>query len=259
MRPAISLKVIRYTGPLVVLTLWIAASLVGWLPEYVLPSPWHLFRCCWGFITGLGWSHAYAGEFWLHAGASLRRVGIGFLLAAFLGVLMGTLCAENHIIAYALDPLVQLVRAVPGITWLPIAIIWFGIGTRTAIFLIAMAGFFPVYINTFHAISIVPKAWIHAARTLGANKRQVIWHVMLPSAWPSICSGLRLALGISWAYLVLGELTGVNRGLGAMIMDARMMGDIPVILVGMIFIAGLGRLSDLALMSIVSKVWRRTV
>lgn len=250
-------KLLRVVGPLAVLLAWSTASLAGWLPEYVLPTPWHLLRCCWGFVTGTGWQHAYAGQFWRHAVPSITRVGTGFLLASALGVISGILCAENRFVAMTLDPLVQLIRAVPGITWLPIAIVWFGIGTMTTVFLIALAAFFPVYISTLHGVSAIPTTWLHAARTLGATRRQVIWRVTIPAAWPSIRSGLRLAMGISWAYVVLGELTGVDRGLGAMIMDARMMGDIPVILVGMVFIAILGRLSDLLLMYLTGLPWRR--
>jgi len=152
---------------------------------------------------------------------------------------------------------VQFVRSIPGIAWLPIAMVWFGIGTQTTLFLISLAAFFPVYVNTFHGVREVPIGWIHAALTLGANRGQMIGRVILPAAWPSIQTGLRLAMGISWAYVVLGELTGVNTGLGAMIMDARMMGDVPVMLVGMVSIALLGRLSDLILMYGTGLLWKR--
>jgi NitT/TauT family transport system permease protein len=250
-------RLLRSGSMLLLIACWVLADQHGWISEHVFPSPGTLLRCCWGFVSGLGWSHPLAGQFWFHAGASLGRVALGFLLASALGMAAGALSAESRFVSNSIDPLVQALRSIPGITWLPLAIVWFGIGTGTAVFLIALAAFFPVYINTYQGIRSVPASWLAMARTLGAGRWQVIFRVMLPGAWPTVCSGLRLALGISWAYVVLGELTGVTCGLGAVIMDARMNGEIPVILLGMIMIALLGRLSDLLLMSLLTRLWRR--
>lgn len=249
--------ILQGLGLLGVAALWQMASSLGHLSEHLFPSPWYLLQCWFGFVFGTGWKSPYAGQFWLHGTVSLLRVVAGFSLASSLGIVMGVLCARVQILAMLTDPLVQFVRSIPGIAWLPIAMVWFGIGTQTTLFLISLAAFFPVYVNTFHGVREVPIGWIHAALTLGANRGQMIGRVILPAAWPSIQTGLRLAMGISWAYVVLGELTGVNTGLGAMIMDARMMGDVPVMLVGMVSIALLGRLSDLILMYGTGLLWKR--
>jgi sulfonate transport system permease protein len=230
--------------PAALVALWGGASVGGYLPEYVLPAPWTLVVAVFGFPTGIGWSSVYAGQFWSFATLSTFRVLVGFGFAAVAGVLLGALCGRWTLFNRAVDPLLQLLRSIPGIAWLPIAMVWFGIGTVTTAFLIALGAFFPVYVNTLHGVRLIPVEWIRAARIMGATPLQVFTRVVLPGAFPAVESGLRVAAGVAWAYVVLGELTGVDKGLGAMIMDARMMGDTTAILVGMVYIALLGRLTD---------------
>lgn len=241
-------------GPLLVLAVWGNASAAGWVPRYLLPAPQEVVWAAVGFVTGKVWSSPHAGSFWGHSMASLGRVLTGFSIAAVAGVVLGALCGRWQRLAWFVDPTVQLVRAVPGISWLPLALVWFGIGTPTAVFLIGLAAFFPVYLNALHGVRSVPEIWVRAAQTLGARRRHLFWLVILPGAMPSIETGLRVAMGLSWAYVVLGELTGVNRGLGAMIMDARMLGDVTTVLVGMVSIALLGFLSDQVLLGILRHV-----
>ena len=230
--------------PAALIALWGGASASGYLPAYVLPAPWTLCVAVFGFPTGIGWPSVYAGQFWSFAALSTFRVLVGFGFAAVAGVLLGALCGRWTLFNRAVDPLLQLLRSIPGIAWLPIAMVWFGIGTVTTAFLIALGAFFPVYVNTLHGVRLIPVEWIRAARIMGATPLQVFTRVVLPGAFPAVESGLRVAAGVAWAYVVLGELTGVDKGLGAMIMDARMMGDTTAILVGMVYIALLGRLTD---------------
>jgi sulfonate transport system permease protein len=230
--------------PAALVAAWALASAGGTLPPYVLPSPWSLGRAAFGFAFGVGWSSVYAGQFWSYALLSAGRVSVGLALGATTGIVLGVLCGRWPRFNRAVDPFVHLVRSVPGISWLPIAIVWFGIGTVTTVFLIALAAFFPVYVNTLHGVRVIPVEWIRTARILGATPGQVLRRVVLPGAFPAVESGLRVAAGVAWAYVVLGELTGVDKGLGAMIMDARMMGDTTAIVVGMVYIAALGRLTD---------------
>lgn len=241
-------------GPICLLLLWQGASYCSLLPSYVLPSPATVARALFGFLTGRGWEPPYAGTFWSNALVSILRVLSGFFVAVLLGIPFGVMTARCRYLGCFVDPVVHLFRSVPGITWLPIAMVWFGIGNVTTIFLIGLAGFFPIYINTLQGVRSVPEHWQRAARMLGANPRQLLLQVVVPGALPSIESGLRVALGTAWAYVVLGELTGVNCGLGAMIMDARMMGNVTAIVVGMVCIAALGRLSDLLLIHLLRHV-----
>jgi NitT/TauT family transport system permease protein len=228
------------------LAAWSTAALI--VDPFLLPPPWTVLRATLGFVTGVGWRGSlHEGRFVVHAAATAGRVAIGFAVASSAGIAAGMASARMTRVERIVDPLVHLVRSVPGIAWLPVAMVWFGIGTVTSVFLIAVAAFFPAYVATFHGVRQLPTEWLRVARILGASDREVLTRVVLPGALPAITAGLRLSLGIAWAYVVLGELTGVNRGLGAVIMDARMMGDVTTVLVGVVCIALLGWASDLAL------------
>ena len=244
--------------PVLVLGLWELATAPGGLPEYVLPGPRALALTTWDFFWGTLHRSAYSGTFWRHALASSERVAVGFLLAAFIGIPLGLAAGSIGNIRRLVDMTIQAIRSVPGIGWLPLAIVWFGIGTKTTVFLIALAGFFPIYVNSAQGARHVRTIWKRAAFMLGADRWSIFTTVILPGAMPSVVSGLRVALGLSWAYLVLGELTGVPDGLGAVIMDARMLGQVDIIIVGMISIALMGRLSDRLLLFLLGRLaWRR--
>jgi len=238
--------------PAFVLALWALGSAKGFIASYLMPAPWDIAVSLYNFLISRG-QETSGGGFIVHASATLYRVGLGFSLAAVLGLPLGLISGRSRRFASVLDPSVQLLRSVPGISWLPLAIIWFGIGTTTSVFLISLAAFFPIYLNTMQGVHDVPLVWLQTGRMLGA-KRSIAWKVLIPAAMPSIETGLRLAMGVSWAYVVLGELTGVNTGLGAIIMDARIAGDPSKVIIGMISIALLGRLSDLLLIWILGRV-----
>jgi ABC-type nitrate/sulfonate/bicarbonate transport system, permease component len=180
------------------------------------------------------------------------RVLRGFGLAAMLGLPLGLITGRSQLAKRFLDPTINLIRTVPGIGWLPLAMVWFGVGESTTIFLIALAAFFPIYINAAQGASNVSPMIIRAGEMLGAGKVTIFTTVIIPAAFPSLASGLRLGLGLSWAYLVLGELTGVTRGLGAVMMDSRMLGHVDLVMVAMIYIAILGWLSDRLLAALLS-------
>ena len=170
--------------------------------------------------------------------ASLGRVGSGYLLAVIPGVALGLASGRSPALASLLSPIINGVRAVPGISWLPLALLWLGIGFRATVFLIALAGFFPAYLNAAAGAASVPPVLTRAGRMLGFGRRAIFFRVVIPSAMPQVRTGLRVALGMSFSYLVLGELTGVPDGLGAMIMDARLAGRVDT--------AGFGHHSDRA-------------
>ena len=188
--------------------------------------------------------------FFKHSTASLYRVIIGFIIASISGMVFGVLSGYFLIVKRLFDPFIHIIRMIPGIGWFPIAMVWFGVGNKTTIFLIALAAFFPVYVNTIRAVSDVDKTLIDASRVLGANSKDVLKTVIIPSSLPGIFSGVRLSMGVCWSYLVLGELTGVNEGLGAVMMDSRMFGNVDMIIVCMISISIWGRICDLILQGV---------
>ena len=230
--------------PLAVLLAWTALSGSGLAPAYLLPGPAAVFETAVRYVFAAPGQGPYAGRFFTDLLASLGRVFAGFGLAALLGVPLG-LCSGrvvtvNRLFASTIGGL----RAVPGICWLPLALIWFGIGFRTTVFLVALAAFFPIYQNALTGARSVAPIYYQAGAMLGVSRLRGVFAILLPLAMPNLLTGLRLGMGISWAYLVLGELTGVPDGLGAVIMDARMLGQTDMILVGILLIALVGRLCD---------------
>ena len=246
--------------PIVVLAAWTALSSSGLAPAYLLPGPGAVFEAGVRYVFGAPSQGAYAGRFGTDLLASLGRVFAGFGLAALLGIPLG-LCSGrvvtvNRLFASTIGGL----RAVPGICWLPLALIWFGIGFRTTVFLVALAAFFPIYQNALTGARSVAPIYYQAGAMLGVSRLRGVFAILLPLAMPNLLTGLRLGMGISWAYLVLGELTGVPDGLGAVIMDARMLGQTDMILVGILLIALVGRLCDrllVGLLRLCSKSARR--
>ena len=248
--------------PCVFFFLWCMVSATGAVPGYLLPHPLDIAESGYRYVFGRPGDGLYAGRFLTDAGASLLRVGCGFALAVTVGVPLGILSGRLWVIQRLVDTTVSALRAVPGITWLPLALVWFGIGMKTTLFLVALAAFFPVFLNAAAGARQVNPLLLQAGAMMGVTRLRVTFAILLPGAMPNLMTGLRLGLGISWAYLVLGELTGVPNGLGAVIMDARMLGRIDMIVVGIIIIAVIGRVTDRLLQGVMrccSKSARRMV
>ena len=224
--------------------LWFVLSETGRIPTYLMPHPFQVGKAGYAYILGTPGESPYAGRFLSDAGASLVRVAGGFALAVALGIPLGILSGRVATVRKLMGSTINGLRAVPGISWLPLAMVWFGIGMKTTIFLVALAAFFPIYLNAATGARQVNPLLLQAGAMMGVKRLRGTFAILLPGAMPNIVTGLRLGLGISWAYLVLGELTGVPNGLGALIMDARMLGRIDIIVVGVIIIAAIGRLSD---------------
>ena len=246
--------------PLAVLLAWTALSGSGLAPAYLLPGPAAVFEAGVRYVFAAPGQGPYAGRFFTDLLASLGRVFAGFGLAALCGIPLG-LCSGRVVTVNRLfSSTIGGLRAVPGICWLPLALIWFGIGFRTTVFLVALAAFFPIYQNALTGARSVAPIYYQAGAMLGVSRLRGVFAILLPLAMPNLLTGLRLGMGISWAYLVLGELTGVPDGLGAVIMDARMLGQTDMILVGILLIALVGRLCDrllVGLLRLCSKSARR--
>ena len=235
--------------PALMVVLWYFASASGLLPAYKLPSPVDLFYVLADFATGAFGITPYAGTLLTHLLCSLRRVACGFAIAAAAGLVLGFATGLFPLLRRLLDPLIHVIRAVPGIGWLPVAIVWFGVGEGNTLFLISLAAFFPIYVNTAHAAVAVPGQLTKAGRMMGARGLTLFRTVIFPASFPEVAVGLRLGLGVAWAYLVLGEVTGVATGLGAVMNDGRMLGHVDIVLAAMIVIAAAGKLTDLLLLA----------
>ena len=233
--------------PMAVLLAWLAVTSGGVVPEYLLPGPMRVLESLILYVFGGSGTNAYHGRFASDLTASLFRVGCGFALAVALGLPLGLVSGRLPQFAKLMAPLVNGLRAVPGICWLPLTLVWFGIGLRSTLFLIALAAFFPVYLNAASGTAYIAAVLPRAGAMLGLSRAAIFFHVILPAAMPQVRTGLRLGLGVSFAYLVLGELTGVPNGIGAMIMDARLIGKVDMIIAGIVLISMLGWLGDIAL------------
>lgn len=240
------IDILSFVLPTILLIIWVLIPLLTNTPDYLLPSPSKILTSFGGFVFGSG-SGQYTGQFLIHSMASWYRVLVGFVISSFVGVVTGLLSGYFSINKRMVDPFIHAIRMIPGIGWFPIAMVWFGVGNKTTIFLIALAAFFPIYVSTVQAVESVPQNIIDVARVMGASTRDIFFTVVFKSALPGIFSGLRLGMGLCWSFLVLGELTGVNEGLGAVMMNSRMLGDINMIVVCMLCISVWGKLADLML------------
>jgi NitT/TauT family transport system permease protein len=249
-----TVAIIRFLLPFAIpaafMGLWFTVSLYELAPGYLIPTPFDIYSMFMTYLAAEPGAAPFAGRFVDDVIASSTRVVYGFSIAALVGLPLGLLSGRLAIVDNSLSFSVNALRAVPGITWLPLAMVWFGIGATTTIFLVALAAFFPIYLNTASGARQVDPLLLRSAQMMGVSGMAAVRKALIPASMPHILTGLRLGLGLAWAYLVLGELTGAPDGLGAVIMDARMLGRVDMIIVGMVTIALIGRLSDLLLVMI---------
>ncbi|KAF1053456.1 MAG: putative aliphatic sulfonates transport permease protein SsuC [Stenotrophomonas maltophilia] len=226
-----------------VFVLWWLATHLGWVDTLFLPTPEQLVEALRRLLD-----EGYVDvSLWQHIGTSLLRVllalGAAVLTAIPLGILMGL----NPLVGAALDPLVEFYRPIPPLAYLPLIVIWFGIGELSKVLLIYLALFAPLLIATAAGVRRVDKSRLQAVRCLGANRWQVVRHVVLPSALPEVLTGLRIALGVGWSTLVAAELIAANRGLGFMVQSAAQFLATDVVVLGILLIAGIALIFELGL------------
>jgi NitT/TauT family transport system permease protein len=178
--------------------------------------------------------------------ASLFRVTWGFGLAVAVGVPLGLLLGWFERAFLALNPLIQVLRPISPIAWIPLAILWFGVTDRAPIFLIFLASVFPITVATVAAVRNLEPVYVRAARNFGLGRGELFRRVILPAALPQILTGVRIALGIAWLVVVAAEMIAVNSGLGYLIIDARNAGKrYDLVVAGMLLIGGIGLVLDL--------------
>jgi ABC-type nitrate/sulfonate/bicarbonate transport system permease component len=182
--------------------------------------------------------------------ASIQRVLFGFLIASVLGVFLGLLCGVNKWISRLISPILELLRPIPPIAWIPLAILWFGIGNNPAYFLVFLGAFFPIFSNTYLGVSSVEETYKRAAYSLGATRKEIITDIILPASMPQIFTGLKIGLGVGWMVVIAAELVGAQSGLGYMIQLNRFLLNSPEIITGMLTIGFVGFLLNLLITKI---------
>ena len=232
--------------PVIALTIWEATSRLGLLPAMLFPPVGTILMTALDTLTGWwGTAEWYSGNWHVHALASAKRVFIGFVLGGVAGVIVGTIAGMFNTFHRMLDPSLQLLRPIPIVAWIPLAVAWFGIEDRPAVFLIALGTFFPTYINARHGIRYVDPVLIRAARMLGySTSWEIFSRVVFWSALPNIFTGLRIGLGIAWMCVVTSEMLAVKSGFGYMLWDSFNFLRADLIITGMISIAVVGYATD---------------
>lgn len=182
-----------------------------------------------------------------HAGSSLVRVGAGFALAVLIGVPIGFLMGYIKWVNTNLDPIISTLRPIPPIAWIPLAILWFGLGLKPTIFIIFIGTLFPIILNTYHGVKSCPRRLIQFAQVLGASRFQVLSKVLVFEAFPSVVTGMRIGFGIGWMSVVAAEMIAAKSGLGYLIMTARWMFATEIVLAGMLLIGLIGFVGDILL------------
>lgn len=182
--------------------------------------------------------------------ASLFRVTWGFATAAILAIPLGLAIGWYRRSEMALNPLIQIFRPISPLAWIPISILWFGVGDMAAIFLIFLASFLPLTVTAMNAVAGIPPVTVRAGRNFGLSQPQLVYRVLYPAVAPQLIIGLRITLGIAWLVVVAAEMIAVNSGLGFLIVDARNAGNrYDLVVAGMVMIGVIGLLLDIGMRS----------
>lgn len=220
----------------VLLLVWHFA--VQWTGSKIFPSPADVERGTTELLR--------KGVLWSYILDSLARVSTGYLLAAALGIPVGLLLGWYPAAAQVVNPLIQMMRPISPIAWIPVAIIWFGVGNAAAVYLIFLASFFPIVVATMNGVRNVPSMYRRAGRNFGLSPTGLLARVVFPACLPNILVGLRIALGIAWLVVVAAEMIAVNSGLGYLVIDSRNSGKrYDLVIAAMILIGLIGLALDI--------------
>ncbi len=239
--------------PVVLLIVWEALTQSGFINPQILPAPSQVLLRWIDYLkpleqydpanmSYLAWF--FSGELPHDALASIIRVVGGFGIGAGLALPLGLLMGGSARFYQLMNPLVQLLRPIPPIAYIPLAILWFGLGNPPAFFLISLGAFFPVLMNTISGVRTVDEIYIRAARNLGASGATLFLRIILPAATPHILTGLRVGIGVAFIVVIVAEMIAVNNGLGFRILEAREFMWSDKIIAGMITIGLLGLAID---------------
>ena len=222
----------------------------------LIPPPSEVAIQLYDLSFGGIWDDAFSLTMHVHLLASLSRVYGGFALACAVALPLGLMIGRLPLVRQLLDPTLQVLRPIPVTAWLPLAMIIFGLGPRSAVFLVFLGAFYPILINTIFGVRSVDPRLFEAASMLGCEGTAQFFKVVLPASLPAIFTGLRLGLGFAWVVIVVGEMTGVQTGLGAIIMEARQLSRTEIVISGMIVIGIAGFISDRLVMLIGRRLLR---
>lgn len=233
------IKLKKVIPPLILIALLISAwwIIVVKTASVIFPTPWQV-------VTGT-LELAADGTLWEHIGSSLMRVGTGFLLAVAIAIPLGLWMGRVDAAYTTLNPLFQILRPISPIAWIPLAILWFGVGNASPIFLIFIASVFPLIVQTAAGVHTIEPRYLQAAENFGVPRSKLYRQVVIPAVLPDLIVGMRISLGVAWLVVVAAEMIALRSGLGYMIMDSRNAGNrYDLVISGMIIIGVIGLLLD---------------
>lgn len=232
-RWSLSTRTISVLTLLVLLAAWWAVTAAEFIEPLFLPPPSAVLEKAWLLMT----SGYMDSTLWQHLGASLQRIGTALFFAVLTAIPVGIAIGRNRIARGIFDPLIEFYRPIPPLAYLPLIVIWCGIGEFSKVLLIYLAIFVPIAISTATGVRNVDPTKLRAAQSLGATRWQLIRHVILPSAQPEILTGVRIGLGVGWSTLVAAELIAATSGLGFMVQSAAQFLVTDVVVLGILVIA----------------------
>ncbi len=244
---------VRLLLPLSLLAAWFGSTASGVLKPYQLASPQAVIA----ELVDL----AVPGELARDLGASIARVFAGFAIALALAVVLGALVGSSRVVERAVDPTLQAIRAVPSLAWVPLILLWLGIGESAKITLVAIGAFFPIYVSLHAAIRGIDRKLIEVAQVLGVRGLPLIARVLVPATLPELLVGARIGLTQAWLFLVAAELLAASRGIGFLLTDGQQVQRTDEILVAILLFALCGKLSELGMRAIERRLtgWVDTV
>ncbi len=232
-------KLARVVAPMLVIALVLAVwwGIVAQSENPIFPTPWQVATGAWELVED--------GTLVEHIAASLFRVGVGFGLAFLVAVPLGLWMGWVSGAYYTLNPLFQMLRPISPIAWIPVAILWFGVGNLSPIFLIFISSVFPMMVQTTVGVRTIDRRYLRAAANFGVSRATLFRRVVVPAVLPEIIVGMRIGLGVAWLVVVAAEMVALNSGLGYLIMDSRNAGNrYDLVIASMIIIGVIGLLLD---------------
>ena len=232
-------RLLGWIIPVSALLLWELLARLGMLPANWLPAPTVVGKTIYQLTV--------SGDLLKHAGITMARVAVGFLLGASAGTLFGGLTGYLPVARKLLDPSLQALRSVPSIAWVPLFLLWLGIQETSKIALISVGAFFPVYLNLSVAMRHVDPKLLEVGELYRLSTFQMVRRIILPAVLPEYIVGLRSGLGLAWMFVVAAELLGASSGLGYLMVDGEMTGRASIILASVILFAIFGKVTDWSL------------
>lgn len=235
--------------PAIILLIWEIVCVTGIVPAYSMPSPQKVVTAAIG--------HIQDGTLIQNIGASFLRVLEGFLIACILGLGLGIVTGLSRRAERFTELTFQILKPIPPIAWIPLAILWFGIGEASKLFIIFLGAFFPILLNTVSGIHGIDGRYLELARVYEIDRRQLILKIILPGAMPSILTGIRVGLGNAWVCVVAAEMIAATKGIGFMLSNGRSLSRPDDVILGMLLIGVVGKLLDDILKALSGKITAR--